>query len=69
MKKRPQIQACSELLPDGFNSLADAIARLGYDRETADHYAELIGDTPVTDEQGRIVVRDGDTELARLKLK
>lgn len=55
---------------DGFKQLVDEIAALGYDRETAGNFAALIGDTPLLDEQGRIVVRESDgTELVRLKLK
>ncbi len=42
---------------------------LGYDERTAGHYAVLIGDTPISDDKGNIIVMDGNRELARLKLK
>lgn len=67
MKKRPQIEACCELLFDGFKALTDEIERQGYDRETAGHYAALIGDTPVLDEQGNVLVMEGGKIIATLK--
>jgi len=48
--------------------LARQIMEQGHDRQTACHYAALIGDTPLTDEQGKIIVRDRHgRELARLQ--
>jgi ribulose-5-phosphate 4-epimerase/fuculose-1-phosphate aldolase len=55
--------------PESFQELIDAIMALGYDERTAGHYAVLVGDTPVRDEQGRIVVCENGRELARLNLK
>ena len=54
---------------ESFWDLIKEIQALGYDRETAGRYAVLIGDIPIRDDQGRIVVRDGDRVLARLELK
>jgi len=52
-----------------FSALVDAIKALGYDEDTACHYAALIGDTPCSDEAGKIVVQEDDgRELARLDL-
>lgn len=67
MKKGPQIEVCCELLLDGFKALTDEIERQGYDRETAGNFAALIGDTPITDEQGCIVVMEGGKIIATLK--
>lgn len=50
-----------------FNELVDAIMRLGYDEETAAHYAFLIGDL-VHMEDGKVVVMEDGRELARLHL-
>jgi hypothetical protein len=53
---------------EAFGDLIDEIQSQGYSAETAGHYASLIGDTPIVDEQGRFVVIDNDgKELARLK--
>jgi hypothetical protein len=53
-----------------FRALAAEIQSLGYDEETAANYASLIGDTPIFDDDGRVVVQSEDgAELARLKLK
>ena len=55
---------------ESLDELAAEIRGLGYDRRTAGHYAALIGDTPMGDDQGRIVVIDEQgKELARLPLK
>ena len=56
------------LTEEGFKSLCDEIESLGYDRDTAGHFAALIGDTPITDEHGQIVVMEAGKELAKLKL-
>ncbi len=39
----------------------------GIDELTASRYAVLIGDTPLKDAAGNIIVMDGDTVLATLK--
>ena len=52
------------------NSLAELTREImaqGYDVRTASRYAALIGDLPLTDERGNIIVRDGKTVLATLK--
>jgi hypothetical protein len=51
-----------------FSTLVDEIVKLGYDRETAGDYAALIGDIPITDADGKIVVMGGTKVLARLEL-
>ena len=51
-----------------FQQLVSEIRALGYDEKTAADYAALIGTAPVLDEKGRVVVIDGDQELARLAL-
>ena len=54
---------------EDLKALAHEIAALGYDHETAKYWAALIGDTPIVDEDGLLVVVDEDgTVLARLKL-
>lgn len=53
---------------DGLAELAEEIRRQGFDEETASRFAALIGDTPIIDDAGKVVVRDGGRELARLKL-
>ena len=50
-----------------FRELVDEIARHGFDRATASHYAELIGDTPIV-QHGLVIVMEGGHVLARLKL-
>ena len=56
-----------EMSFDTFVNLADAIAAQGYDEATALKYAALIGDTPISDEAGNILVLDEKgQELARL---
>ena len=55
---------------EAFEALIQEIERLGYDRETAERYAEIIGDIPVRGQDGKIVVIDDDgRELARLALR
>lgn len=52
-----------------FYALIDSIVALGFDEATAAHYAALIGDTPILDEEGKVVVLDrAGKELARLAL-
>jgi hypothetical protein len=52
---------------EGFLELAAEIEAQGIERETALHYAGLMGDTPDFDEAGNLVVTDHGRELARLK--
>jgi hypothetical protein len=53
---------------EGFAELALQIIAQGVPEEMAWHYAALIGDTPIIAEDGRVIVMDGDRELARLNL-
>lgn len=50
-----------------FEAMVQAIIAQGYDQETAGDYAARIGDTPVFDDDGMIIIRDGDEVVARLK--
>jgi hypothetical protein len=50
-----------------FGELVDQIMAQGYDEETAVRFAVLIGDIPISDEHGNIIVMSGGQELARLK--
>lgn len=52
---------------EAFKELIDEIMSQGHDEKTAAHYAALIGDTPIADEQGNIVVTENGREIARLK--
>ena len=53
-----------------FGGLIDEIVSLGYDRETAGRWAVLIGDTPVLDRDGFVMVMDDQGQvLARLRLE
>jgi len=53
---------------EAFNKLIAEIMSQGYDLQTAGHYAALIGDTPIADDDGNIVVLEKDgREIARLK--
>lgn len=67
MKTKPELHVCHELLLDGFKALAREIEAQGIDPDTAGDYAALIGDTPVTDEHGNVLVMDGDKVIATLK--
>ena len=68
-RKIAPMDACHELSMEGFEKLAREIMALGYDEETASHYAALIGDTPAVDDAGQVVVLDEHgQELARLAL-
>lgn len=51
-----------------FDELTQAIQALGYDEATSAHYAALIGDTPATDADGKIVVEENGVVLAHLAL-
>ena len=50
----------------GLTNLCHEIMALGYDEETASHYAVLLGDTPATDERGRYLVMEQGRVLATL---
>ena len=52
-----------------FNRLIDEIMVNGITEDVAARYAALIGDTPVTDETGAILVIDENKEIARLRLR
>lgn len=55
---------------ESLDVLAAEIMALGYDEETAGDYAAYIGDLPIKDERGNIIVQDETgRELARLPLK
>lgn len=55
---------------ESFDRLVTEVMAQGYSEETAAYFAQLIGDTPEVDEQGRVVVRgQAHTELARLALR
>lgn len=52
-----------------FHNLVERIIALGHDRDDAEDYAAWIGDTPVLDADGLVIVRDETgTIVARLKL-
>jgi len=62
-------EALHEHSAASFDALIDAIVALGFDEETAGRYASLIGDTPVLDSEGKIVVLDHNgKELFRIPL-
>lgn len=53
---------------NGLKEMTREIMEQGYDRETAGLYASLIGDLPLSDKHGNLIVRDErGRELARLK--
>ena len=53
---------------DFLAEMAAEIMEQGFDRKTAGYYAAMIGDTPLSDEQGNIIVQDErGRELVRLK--
>lgn len=52
---------------DAFNRLVEEIMAQGFNEETAAHFAKLIGDRPIYNEDGTIAVMKGDREIARLK--
>lgn len=49
------------------DELKTQIMAQGYDAATAGHYAALIGDTPMLDEQHQVLVHDGEKVVATLK--
>lgn len=55
---------------NNLNKLIAEIVSQGFDEKTAALYAELIGDTPIIDKDGYVVVTgQHDNVLTRLKLK
>lgn len=57
------------ILDEPFEAFVAEIVLLGYDRDTATYYAARIGDRPIIDRDGKIIVFDLDgRELARLAL-
>lgn len=54
---------------EDFGGLVRAIVELGYSQAVATRYAVAIGDTPVVDEEGRVVVMEGKKVVERLRLK
>lgn len=50
-----------------FNALIDEIMSQGYDEGTAAEYAELIGDMPITNAAGQVVVKKDGRTVAKLK--
>ena len=57
------------LSEESFNLLVDEIMAQGYTEETAAEYAALIGDAPVRDEYGRVLVMKDGVVLAALVLR
>lgn len=53
---------------NNFNKLVDEIISRGYDEKTATHFSMLIGDAPITDNEGNIIVMENNNILAKLKL-
>lgn len=53
---------------EAFEDMIAAIMRQGYDLETAAEYAKWIGDTPILDTAGKLlVINDRGEVLARLQ--
>lgn len=60
---------CFEHSCESFYALIDAIKALGFDEKTAGRYAAWIGDTPIFDSGGKIVVEDDQgREIDRIAL-
>jgi len=54
---------------DDFSKIIDEIVQQnGLDRKTASRYAALIGDTPLRDENRKIIVKENGKEIARIVL-
>lgn len=51
-----------------FDELVDEIMSKGFDEKTAALFARLIGDTPIIDNNGKIVVMENKKILAKLAL-
>jgi hypothetical protein len=60
---------CDGHSEESFSRLIDEIMALGYDEKTAGDFAVFIGDTPIQDEQGNIIVMQDGQVVARLNLK
>jgi hypothetical protein len=58
-----------EHTPESLESLADEIAALGYSQEQASTWAIEIGDTPVLDTDGNILVTGDNGSTVKLRLK
>ena len=56
------------LLDEHFQALVEEIMALGYDLHTATDYAARIGDRPIIDGGGHVVVQRGKEVIARLNL-
>jgi hypothetical protein len=54
---------------EGLELMAREIESQGYDRETAWGFANIIGDTPVVDEDGNLIVLEYKTNLILARLK
>ncbi len=57
--------------PPGFSRLAKTareIQGLGYDEQTAAHYAILIGDKPTIQADGTVLIIEGGRQIAALRL-
>jgi hypothetical protein len=52
---------------ENLKALTAEIMAQGYDENTALDFAVIIGDTPVFDPAGNVLVMDGNTVLATLK--
>ena len=52
---------------DFIDELIAQIMAQGYDRRTAGDYAVAIGDTPILDAQGNVLIMEGDKIIATLK--
>lgn len=52
---------------EAFLKLVKEIESQGVDESTAAHYAALVGDTPLMEADGTILVREGHRIIARLK--
>lgn len=57
------------MMKEEFSALVLEIMQHGFDQKTASHYAALIGDTPVVDADGNVLVIEGEIILARIKLQ
>ncbi len=55
------------LSESAFLELMAEIQSQGYDETAAARFASLIGDTPIQDQDGGIIVTDGGKEVARLR--
>jgi hypothetical protein len=63
-----RVADCFEHSDESFAALIDAIHALGFDRETAGQYAVWIGDCPIFDADGKVVVMDKGAVIDRIDL-